>query len=172
MKKSFLSIFVMILFLSVSSVAQTKITVNGGLQLPTGNMKTTLESGYGGNVTLDYSLPLLPVSLAFTAGYNRWNFKNITPSENFYSVPLMVGGRFYTGGIYVGADLGFAFSNSSFTGSSSSTDFTISPIVGYRLNLTPVGLVALDLNVRYWNVSTAGSSSTWIGLNAGVAIGF
>jgi len=169
MKKSFFSILVLVLLLSISSFGQTKFTINAGLQLPTGDMKTGLNSGYGGRLTVDFSLPLLPVSLAFSAGYDRWGIKST--SENAYMIPVMAGARFYTGGIYVGADLGFAYSNSSFAGSTSSTNFALSPIIGYRLSLTPVGLVALDLNVRYWNVSTPGSSSNWIGLNAGVALG-
>jgi len=169
MKKSFLSVLALVLFFSITSFAQTKFTLNAGLQSPTGNMKDVLKSGYGGNITLDFSLPLLPVSLALTAGYNRWDSKVTT--DNAYMIPVMAGARFYTGGIYVGADLGFAYSNSSAIGSTSSTNFALSPIIGYRLNLTPVGLVALDLNVRYWNVSTTGSSSNWIGINGGVTFG-
>lgn len=173
MKKSFLSILVLVFLLSISSFAQMKVTVNAGLQLPTGNLKDAAKSGYGGNLTLDYSLPLLPVSLAFTAGYYKWDFKDNTPASgfNFHTIPLMAGVRYYSGGPYFGADLGFSLSNSNIPSSTSSTDFTFSPIIGYRIGFSPVGLVSLDLNVRYWNVSSSGSSTNWIGFNAGLAFG-
>jgi len=173
MKKSFFSVLAIVLLLSTTSFAQMKFTVNAGLQSPTGNMKIDLKSGYGGNLTLDYSFPLLPITFAFTAGYNRWDYKDTTPfnSNSFYSVSLMAGIRFYSGGPYVGADVGYSLSNSNITGSTSSTEFTFSPIVGYRFSLTPIGLASLDLNIRYWSILSSGPSTNWIGLNAGVAFG-
>src|SRR3989304_1679835 len=122
MKKSFTSILVLLIFLSINSFAQMKFTFDAGLQLPNGDMKDFLNSGYGGNITLDYSLPLLPVSLAFTAGYNKWEYKDglFIGSYNFYTIPVMAGARFYTGGLYLGADIGYSFSNASVPGASSS----------------------------------------------------
>ncbi len=173
MKKTFLSALVIVFLLSINSFGQIKFTLNAGMQLPTGNFKDIAKSGYGGNLTLDYSIPLAPVSIAFTAGYDKWDFKDNTliSGFNFHTIPLLAGVRYYTGGPYLGLDLGFAFSNTSLPGSNSTTDFTYSPIVGYRINFSPVGLASLDLNVRYWNVASSGSSTNWIGLNAGLAFG-
>ena len=173
MKKSFVAVITLLLLLSIPSFGQMKFTLNGGYQMPTGTFKDGAKSGFGGSLSLDYSLPLLPVSLAFTAGYNKWNFKDNLPTSgyNFHAIPLMAGVRYYSGGPYVGADVGFSLSNSNAPGASSSTDFTFSPIIGYRFGLTPVGITSLDLNVRYWNISSSGSSINWIGFNAGIAFG-
>lgn len=175
MKKLSIPAFILIIFLS--SVAFGQTTIHAGMQFPTGNSKDVLNNGYGVNLSVDFSLPMVPFSLAVSAGYNRWKYNDNTllAGNNFYAVPVMAGIRFFSPGpgvkTYVGGDLGVAYYNSNVSGSSSSTKFAFSPVLGIRYNLSPVGTIALDINARYWVISQSGSTINWFGLNGGVSFG-
>lgn len=173
-KLSALAIALLIIF-SSSLFAQT--TINAGMQLPTGDTKDILNNGYGVNLSFDFSLPVLPLSLAVTAGYNSWKYNDNTllSGNKFYVVPVMAGVRFFSPGngikTYVGGDVGIAYYDSNVPGSSSSTKFAFSPVLGFRYNLIPLGSLALDFNARYWVVTQSGSSISWFGINGGITFG-
>ena len=175
MKKTFLLTFSLLLFASFNSFGQT--TINAGMQFPTGDIKNVLDNGYGVGLTFDFSLPVLPFSLAVSTGYNRWKYNDnsLAAGHHFYAVPVMAGIRFYSSGegvnTYIGGDLGMAYYNSDVPGISSETKFTFSPVLGFRYKLTPLGLFALDFNVRYWVISQSGATINWFGLNGGITLG-
>lgn len=169
---------VVVLLITFCSLAQIKTTANVGVQIPTGDMNAEFNTGYGGSVTFDLSLPLLPISITASFGYNRWKFKdnNIYAGYNSYTIPLTAGIRYNSSGsginTYFGGDIGYAISNANYPGSASSSDFVYSPVLGFKYGLTPIGLVLLDFNLRYWAVSqSSGVKFTWFGLNAGITFG-
>ena len=175
MKKLSAFAFVILFFFSSNSLAQT--TINAGMQFPSGNTKDALNNGYGGSLSFGFSLPILPLSLAISAGYNTWKYNDNTllSGNKFYVVPVMLGVRFFSPGVglktYVGGDVGVAYYDSNAPGSNSSTKFAFSPVLGLRFNLSPVGTLALDLNARYWVISQSGSTINWFGINGGVSFG-
>lgn len=178
MKKLFTAIIVVVLLSSFNSFAQIKTTINLGLQFPTSDFKNDVNNGYGASLSFDYSIPFSPVSLAFSAGYNRWNFNDNNPYSKgyyYYNLPLMAGIRYFSGGsnidTYLGGDVGLAISANNIPGSNSSSNFIYSPVLGVRYKFSPIGLVALDVNVRYNVIRASGSTTTWFGVNAGLSFG-
>ncbi len=178
MKKLFATVIVVTFLCTSNSFAQIKTTINAGLQFPTSDFKNDVNNGYGGSISFDYSIPLSPVSLAFSAGYNRWNFNDNNPFNKgyyYYNLPLMAGIRYFSTGTtvdtYLGGDVGLAISKNNIPNSGSSSDFIYSPVIGVRYKFSPIGLVALDINVRYNVIRTSGSTTTWVGLNTGLSFG-
>jgi hypothetical protein len=187
MKKIFTVLMFAAALLSInSSYAQVSLTVNGGFQLPAGDMSNLVKNGYGFSASLGFSIPLVPLELSVTAGYDNWPYKsqNILPNSsiqtslngiNLYAVPVTVGPKLFIPlpliGFkpYVGIDAGIIYSSSTASGASSKTDFIYSPIIGLRYDL-PLGIVGIDINVREFNYSESGSKNSWYGINGGVAI--
>jgi hypothetical protein len=190
MKKIFPVILLAAVLLSFNtSYSQISLTVNGGIQLPTGDFGNIVKSGYGFSGSLGFSLPLIPIEIGLTAGYNNWAYKTQFDESNsgvhefgsginLYSVPVMVGPKLFIHipfiGFepYLGIDAGIDYTSSTASGASSNTYFIYSPIIGFRYNL-PLGIVAIDVNVREYNFKNSGGSNqtlSWFGINGGVAI--
>lgn len=175
MKKLCVLAFMLFMLFGSNSFGQT--TINAGMQFPTGDIKDGLNNGYGFSLTMDFSIPVIPVALAISAGYNSWKYNDNTllSGNKFYAIPIMAGVRFFAPGVgiktYVGGDVGVAYYNSNISGSSASTKFAFSPVLGFRYNLSPVGTIALDVNARYWVISQSGSTINWFGINGGVSFG-
>jgi len=172
-----------------TSYSQISLTVNGGLQIPTGDLGNLVKNGYGFSGSLGFSLPLIPIEIGITAGYNNWAYKTLYNESNsglhdiggginLYSVPVTIGPKLFIRipfvGFepYLGIDAGVNYTSSTESGASSNTSFIYSPIIGIRYNL-PLGIVAIDINIREFNYKDKGSSSqtySWFGINGGVAI--
>lgn len=181
MKKllSVLSLLVLVTMFT-GTYAQNKmgLSVQAGVFLPTGDFGDGAGTGFGGTATFVYDVsPMFQVT--GSAGYATWGPKESLPSGydySFSSVPVLVGGRYSFGKDnfmpYVLAELGLHFLSSSvedpFFGkrSESSTKFGFAPGVGFVYKFNPK--VGLDVNVKYDIISTEGSSTTYVGVNAGV----
>lgn len=183
MKKvlSVLTLLVLLTMVTGVASAQNKmgISVQAGVFLPTGDFGDGAGTGFGGTGTFLYDVsPMFQVT--GSVGYAKWGPKEDLPSGYDYSlstVPVLVGGRYSFGKDnfmpYVLAELGLHFLSSTvedpFFGkrSDSSTKFGFAPGVGFVYKFNPK--VGLDVNVKYDIISTEGSSTTYVGVNAGVS---
>jgi hypothetical protein len=174
------------LFFSNISYTQVSLTVNGGIQIPSGDFGNTVKSGYGFTGSLGFSIPLVPLEFSLTAGYDKWAYKTsieipvsgvqtIENNLSKYSIPVTIGPKLFFPipmiGFepYIGVDAGLVFSNSNIPGATYTSDFIYCPMVGIRYNL-PLGIIAIDINVRDFNYKDSGQAISWIGINGGIAI--
>lgn len=180
--KKLMSIFTILVVVTIASGltnAQSKmgISVQAGVFLPTGDFGDGAGTGFGGTGTFVYDVsPMFQVT--GSVGYATWGPKNDLPSGYDYSlstVPVLVGGRYSFGKDnfmpYVLAELGVHFLSSTVESpfgkfSDSSTKFGFAPGVGFVYKFNPK--VGLDVNVKYDIITTEGSSTTYVGVNAGV----
>lgn len=180
--KKLMSIFIILVVVTIVSGltnAQSKmgISVQAGVFLPTGDFGDGAGTGFGGTGTFVYDVsPMFQVT--GSVGYATWGPKNDLPSGYDYSlstVPVLVGGRYSFGKDsfmpYVLAELGVHFLSSTVESpfgkfSDSSTKFGFAPGVGFLYKFNPK--VGLDVNVKYDIITTEGSSTTYVGVNAGV----
>lgn len=180
-----LVLFVLAFSLSVN--AQSKVGIQGTLALPMGDFGDGYDLGFGGTVTYMY---MVNPNLAVTgsAGYLTWSGKDALDGATFSSIPVLVGVRYMFGGggkfmPYGFAQLGMHFISSevdvpSYTvggitvggGTISSSDsfFGFGAGLGFLYQLSDK--MNLDVNAGFDNISTTNSSSSYIGINAGVAI--
>lgn len=178
MKKMFL-VLIAVLCLSNFLMAQGKmgLSVQGGVALPTGDFGDVAGTGFGGSVTFMYEVsPMLAIT--GSAGYTTWGPKEDLPDGFDYSlatIPVLVGAR-YTFGKgnflpYISAELGMHFLSSTVEilgqeYSDSESKFGFAPGVGFYYAFNQKTM--LDVNVKYNSISTEGSSTSYIGINAGV----
>ncbi len=164
-----------------TSFSQVSLNLNGGVEIPTGNFSNLVSNGYGLSASVGYSVPLIPVEIALSAGYDNWPY-NLHPGLSnsnviFYSIPITVGPKLFINipGIgfepYIGIEAGVVYSNSSLPNSSSTSDFIYTPAIGFRYNL-PLSIIAIDINVKDSNYKTSSSNQTisWIGINCGITL--
>lgn len=181
--KKFQSLFALLILLAlftgvVSAQSRMGLSVQAGAFLPTGDFSDGAGTGFGGTATLFYDVSPM-FQLTGSAGYATWGPKESLPSGYDYSlstVPVLVGGRYSFGKDnfmpYLLAELGVHFLSSTvedpFFGkrTDSSTKFGFAPGVGFVYKFNPK--VGLDVNVKYDLISTEGSSTTYLGINAGV----
>lgn len=184
MKKLLVIFFLTFILLNVNTAySQVSFTVNAGIQMPTGDLGNMVNSGKGFTAGLGFSIPLVPLDISITAGYNTWPNKSQTSisgislpaSGNFYAVPITIGPKLYLPipilffKPYLGVDGGFVYANSTVSGSSSSTNFIYDGMIGFRLELPP-GIVAIDINVKDSNFKSSGQTFSWIGINGGIVL--
>lgn len=183
---SVLIIVLVIAFSGIVNAQKMGAGVQVGVGLPMGDFGDACKTGFGGSGTFLYSLnPEL--SLTGSIGYYTFTYKNWSDAS-FSTVPVLVGARYALGkgsfAPYIGAELGFHFcsyqtkaSTSQVMGityempslSGNSTDFGFAPIIGFLMPISPK--VNLDVNLKYNIISTSGSSSSFLGINAGVQMG-
>jgi hypothetical protein len=152
-----------------------RLGVAGDLLFPTGDFGDVVSTGFGATVWLEYpSTPMF--SFIGQVGYYNWSGKDITinippfgtttiSGPDVDGLSLRVGGRYYftpKGGtrVYGQGELGLLFA---------SVDFAIAPVVGIVYPLSPT--LDLDVSGRYDIIATSGSSSTSLGIRAGVSFG-
>jgi opacity protein-like surface antigen len=181
MKKllSFFTVLILLTMLTATTNAQNKmgVSVQAGVAFPTGDFGDGAGTGFGATGTFLYDVsPMFQVT--GSVGYAKWGPKEDLPSGYDYSlstVPVLVGGRYSFGKDnfmpYVLAELGVHFLSSTVESpfgkfSDSSTKFGFAPGVGFVYKFNPK--VGLDVNVKYDLISTEGSSTTYVGVNAGV----
>jgi hypothetical protein len=179
-----------VFFNTGTSYSQVNLTVNGGVEIPAGNFSNAVNNGYGISASLGWSLPIVPVEIAVSAGYDSWPYKTQNSLINnglhefdsgtkVYSIPVTIGPKLFISipGIgfepYIGIDVGIVSSNSTATGVSSTTDFVYSPEIGFRYNL-PLHIIAIDINLREYNyTNTSGGTSqttSWYGISGGLVL--
>ncbi|MGD1007939.1 MAG: hypothetical protein ABR980_12005 [Ignavibacteriaceae bacterium] len=191
MKKLFpVFLLAAVLFNFNIAYSQISLTVNGGIEIPTGNFSNLVKNGYGLSASIGYSVPIIPVEICVSAGYDNWPYKiqyslsnsglhEFGNGVNMYSIPVTIGPKLFINipGVgfepYIGIEAGVVSSSSTLVGATSITDFIYSPEIGFRYNL-PLGLIAIDVNVKESNFTDTSGGQTqtysWFGINAGIAI--
>ncbi|AFH47945.1 Hypothetical protein IALB_0233 [Ignavibacterium album JCM 16511] len=183
MKKLLLISFVTVFAVTFTN-AQSKMgaSVQGGVFLPTGDFGDAAGTGFGATGTFIYELsPML--QLTGSIGYARWGSKENLPSGwewSFSAIPVQVGLRYSFGKgnflPYVAAETGLSFLSSkvtveyfgqTFTSDNSESKFGLAPGAGFLYKFNPK--TALDVTLKYNMIFTEGSSTTYLGINAGVA---
>jgi hypothetical protein len=162
----------------MNAAAQGQMSVGAGLDLmlPVGAFGDAWGTGFGGTAEFDYSLS--PHSaITGKTGYISWSGKSgVTGSCS--GVPLLVGLKYYTrltppeGNVHVYGhlELGLTFVSWSVTGhiitvSETETSFTLVPSIGAEIAAGPKG--AVDVSVRYYDMTKAGGGRGSIGFRAG-----
>lgn len=182
--KKLLFVILVTVFAVTFANAQSKmgVSVQGGVFLPTGDFGDAAGTGFGGTGTFLYQLsPML--QLTGSIGYAKFGSKEDLPSGwewSFSSIPVQVGLRYSFGKgnflPYVAAETGMNFLSSKvtieyfgnvFTSDDSKTKFGFTPGAGFMYNFNPQ--TALDVTLKYNIIFTEGSSTTYLGINAGVA---
>lgn len=176
MKKILVTLVVALCLVGTASAQQGAMAVGGGLNLglPLGDFGNSAGFGFGFQARFQYGLQE-QVALAASLGYISFAEKNTISSSVF---PILVSGRFYFapgGGAYGQADAGLtslsqdinlSIGGFSFSGSGSSTNFSLGFGGGYE---TPVGdKLNLDVGAAYNIILASGGSASYINIRAGV----
>lgn len=108
----FLAAAIVIIFVSgVYSQTPIKLNLTGGAGLPVAAFSDMYKTGFSIEGGVFYSIPMVPVDLTLTAGYNQFTYKNeyftnlvttklavgvtgFNPSWNATDIPLMVGAKY------------------------------------------------------------------------------
>lgn len=186
MKKTILLLVFAFLF-TASSFAQIKINLMGGAQLPTGDFKTLYKMGFGGTAGVEFAMKGSDIAIFGAFGYNSFSVSDdfkalitaMSGNPDDYKMTVMTFG----GGVryffvmkgskflpYIGAQAGLMSFKISASGSSSESAFMWAPQAGFRVEMSPNG-TALDVQVSYNSASKNGATTSFIGINGGVAIG-
>lgn len=156
-----------------TSNAQTKLVLNGGIQLPTGDLKTLIpgadtKMGLGSSVDGEFTISTSPTSsIAITAsvGYNRWSFDTpagFTGDANIHVATFMGGAKFFFEQFYFGGSAGIATPGITVTGLNLTFDseFMWGATAGVRID-------KFDVNAKYQSFSSGGVTLPWFGVNVG-----
>jgi hypothetical protein len=179
--KMIASCAILIAFVSLASMnasAQGQMSVGAGLDLmlPVGAFGDSWGTGFGATGEFDYSLSPHS-SITGKTGYISWSGKSgVTGSCS--GVPVLVGLKYYSRlsssesrmRFYGHLELGLTFVSWSVSGhiisvSESQTSFTLSPSVGVEIPAGPNG--AVDVSVRYYDMTKSGGGRGSIGFRAG-----
>lgn len=179
------------------NTSQMLVGIQAGTAIPTGDLSDNAKLGWGGQGNFEY-LATPNLSLMASVGYYLWGAKNDLlglADFTFSTIPVLIGAKylFMEGDLhpYVGADLGMHFLNtkvssninifgSNLEESNTESKFGFAPMAGLRIHMPPN--VDVDLNISYnivpssgstftnGGISTSSSSTTWVGIIAGVLI--
>lgn len=185
MKKILFSILVLFVAVSLTQ-AQSKgdmsIAAQVGIAVPTGTFGDVYNLGFGGDATFMYHLnPKL--ALTGSAGYLTWGRNEDFGDGSFSTIPILGGVRYLLGKgnfrPYLSGQAGLFFSSSSYdvtyyngftnvttTYDASNTDFGMVLGGGFFL---PVGSMKLDVSANYNMIFTSGSTTSYLGVFAGLA---
>ena len=181
MKKVLFAILVLLMVVSLTQ-AQEKgkmgVSVQAGIALPTGDFGDGYDMGFGGRGVFMYYLNQ-NMAITGTAGYFTWSGKDDFDAT-FSSIPVMAGIRYFMGQgnfkPYVSGQLGMYFSSFEYTVNwfgtettfdDSGSDFGIALGGGF---LMPIGkTMNLDVSAEYDIIFTEGSSTSYLGILAGLA---
>ena len=164
MKKTFLSIALVIGLIGVTTIANAqngRFSVGAELGLPLGGLGDAQSMGFGGSVRYEHPIGD-NIGLTGTAGYLIFSGKDQTfdfgPLGSFTfegpdlaMIPIQAGLKYYFSdnqdGFYGQAEVGVHISSYSISGSSSSsTDLSYAPGIGYHL-------ANIDIGLRYQLIS-------------------
>ena len=185
MKKGILFLLVTI---SCSSLvfAQANMTLQVGMQFPSGDFSQVAHNGLGGTAEIDFPQDQF-LSLSASISYNYWGPYTawyLGPSDSYTSLQVLAGLSYSLSlnkthpylGLSVGMNsLDFSRTTSYGTTSTiyeaSETRFCISPVAGIIVNINST--LDFNINLKY-NASTSGKingitlPATFFGLNAGL----
>ncbi len=176
------------LILSTNNFAQTRLSMQAGLQIPESDFGNVANSGFGIGATVEFKHNS---KFSFTAGvtYNHWAQKNpynSQPVGSFSSVPLTVGFRYYFRPQdvqpYLGLEVGiysmtytqtYEYSTPQSVTQSNETGFGLAPMFGMLINVDET--FDIDLNLKYHTVSPGTRSgvfypANYLGINAGIIL--
>ena len=178
------------LFFTVSVFAQMherepqmRLTLQAGIEVPTGDFANSALTGYGLNGTFEY-WQNTPLAFTGSVGYNHFGASGDLPDNwdySFTDVPVLLGIRYYLSRgdfhPYLGAELGLHFltfsrtmveGNTTTTVDHSSSKFGLDPLFGFRYHLSRT--TDLDFNLKYNIITTDGGNTDFLGVNGGVQI--
>jgi hypothetical protein len=125
----------------------TSLVVTGGLALPTGNMGTSMQSGYNAAVGLNIGAPLVPVGARLEAGLNGFNFKNGV-AGNFRVINATANAIFNLGAPYLIGGMGYYSARQSSPLLSDVTHNGVGLNAGAGLRF-PLAMISPFVEVRY-----------------------
>lgn len=190
MKKLMMLMLAVILMAGFSSQSfgQIKIGANAGIGLPMGDFGDGYKMGFGGSVEGKYFLND-KIAVGASIGYYSFTLKDemLTILQSFsesitdskYTVmPILATVDYYfaTEGFkpYVGAGVGLYSAKIKVSdsklgdGEETSSDMGIAPTVGFCYGLSEK--IDLNVNAKYNMIFTEGSSTTYLGINAGIIV--
>jgi hypothetical protein len=188
MKKVLFTVLILLMVVSLTQ-AQSKgdmgIAAQAGIALPTGDFGDVYDMGFGGKAVFMYHLNP-NMALTGSAGYLTWSRKSDFGDGTFGTIPVLAGIRYFLGKgdfkPYLTGEAGLFLSNFSydvtivnpFTGTTisqtyddSGSDFGIALGGGFFL---PLGKsMKLDVSANYNMIFTTGSTTSYLGVFAGLA---
>ncbi len=191
MKYVWRMIIIAFILFSVNSFAQTherepqmRLTLQIGVQAPTGDFGNQASTGFGLNGTFEYWQES-PLAFTGSIGYNRFGAAGDLPNDWDYSlsdIPILLGVRYYLARgdfhPYLGAELGIHILTSSLTRvqdnktisvDETNSKFGLDPLFGFRYHLSQS--TDLDFNIKYNIITTEGGNTNYLGVNGGIQIG-
>jgi opacity protein-like surface antigen len=181
-KTSILFILMLSLLCFSTGYAQISLSVNAGGRIP---MSSDLRdnsygvgtsTGFGFSVTAQYMLPGSNMAVQVNAGLDNFKFKNQTTTNyKFQPVTVLAGVRYMMpapGSMvtpYIGGRIGLVNISDDIPNSNSESAFGWSPEIGFTYTFSPT--ISLDINTFYISTSKNNVTFSWLGLNAGIALG-
>jgi len=175
-------IFTAIIFFSAGSLAQVRAGFQGSSVVPTGELETYAEVGYGGALNLSFYPVTTDFEFTFTAGYFRAGLKqNLKDLDvDLYMIPVTAGVRYNFGDVnvipFVGGEAGFinskylVLSKSVVLGNSLSEtkewNFTYTYYTGFRMNLSET--LDFEVTAKYNTVITKYIGRGFINIMSGL----
>ena len=181
--KQLLSVILLAVLFTGFIQAQGKMAagVQAGIAIPMGDFGDGYKMGFGGAGNFVYHInPMLDV----TGSIGYLTFSGKEADYTFSSIPVLAGIRYAFGkgnlNPYASGELGLHFGTFDTPeivspgfgtiggGSASSTDFGIALGAGFLYQLSPK--LDLDVNAKFNNIFSEGSSTSFISIMAGVLV--
>lgn len=169
--KKLLSILAVVIAIAFTANAQ-KIGIQASVGLPMGDFKDVADAktGFGGTGTYFYEAE---GAFMITGSIGFLSFSTDPDKGSYMMIPVMAGARyaFSEGNFmpYAGAEAGysiFSFSASGGGTAVSNNNIGLAPMLGFMMEMSK-GL-NLDVNAKYNMILTSGSTTSYLGVNAGV----
>jgi len=174
-----LILMVLGLAFSTSTFAQNgRFSLGAELALPMGDFADFSSIGFGGSLRYEY-----PVSdnigLTGTVGYLIFGGKAEGDFDgiDYSMIPIQIGGKYYftenQNGMYFGVEVGVHslkaeytedFGGSEISVSTTSTELSYAPALGYHL-------ANVDIGLRYQMIATEGESTSYLGIRLAYVFG-
>jgi outer membrane protein W len=169
--------FLLICFLFIpQTYSQIRLSVQPGLQIPSGAVSDNAGLGFGGLLTFEFSRKA-DINYYAAVGFYLFGKNEDLPSNIDYSlsdIPIVAGARYYLAksdfrpyfGIEAGLHLVAVSINYGTEVKAEDAYFGFSPFVGFKTYLSRT--MDLDINVKYNSVLAEGESINYIGMNFGL----
>jgi opacity protein-like surface antigen len=176
--KMFSAILVTLFLGAAVLLSQNPMRVGGelGVQLPMGSFGDAYNTGFGLSGIFQYEMSP-EMTLGGTIGYQSWGGK--VDGYSFSNIPIMglINYKFNTTGLipFIGAEAGLNMSSASYefdffgvkqSGSASETNFGINLLGGVESRMNEN--LSWRINAKYNIIMTSGSSTSFLGINAGL----
>lgn len=162
-------LFVVTLSVSAQNSDEKPFKIGAGamIGLPVGDLGDIASLAYGVDLLGEYTLDptfALTLSLGYVDFALKSDYKDLLDElgvdAKMGMIPVLVGGKYYFSEQFYGsAQLGISFSTQKDGGSA----FTFAPGVGYKISDN------FDLMLKYQSASKDGSSTSFLGLRAGLS---